>query len=449
MRILVVGNGGREHALLWKLRKDAPDARFFATRPNGGMAGACAAVDMAPGDERLAAWAADAKIDLAVVGPEGPLADGLADRMRALGTPVFGPSAAAARIESSKVFAKELMARAGVPTAAFEIHTELGAAQACIEAMRPPVVVKASGLAAGKGVSVCSSAGGAVAAARHAFTGGFGAAGEQVVIEERLEGEELSVFFLAAGEEFVALLPSQDHKRAGEGDRGPNTGGMGAYAPVGLATDELLEEIERTIAAPALAAIADAGRPFSGLLYAGLMITAEGPKVIEFNCRFGDPEAQAVLPLLSSSLLDPMLAVALGDGVAGWRPEFRDAAAVCTVLAAGGYPGACRTGDPVVVPSLPGGTLVFHAGTTLGPNGLAVSGGRVLAATAVAATFERARAASRAAAEAIEFDGKQFRRDIGWRESMRRRPDGIRAGSGDPSPAAGRDRPRRHPSLAT
>ena len=427
MRILVVGAGGREHALLWKLRKDAPNASFFATRPNGGMAGACEAVDFAPGDARLAAWAADAKIDLAVVGPEAPLADGLADRMRALGVPVFGPSAAAARIESSKAFAKQLTARAGVPTAAFEVHTELDAAQACIEAMRPPVVVKASGLAAGKGVSVCATADEAVAAARHALEGGFGDAGKMVVIEERLEGEELSVFFLVADDGFVALLPSQDHKRAREGDSGPNTGGMGAYAPVGLATDPLLEEVGRTIVAPTLAAMAEAGCSFSGLLYAGLMITDEGPQVVEFNCRFGDPETQAVLPLLSSSLLDPMLAVARGDGLAGHQPVFEEAAAVCTVLAARGYPGACRKGDPIFIPDLPGETFVFHAGTALGPNGLATSGGRVLAATAVAPSFDQARAASRAAAEAIEFDGKQFRRDIGWRESVRRRP------TGDPS----------------
>ncbi len=434
MRILVAGNGGREHALLWKLRRDAPEASFFATRPNGGMAGACEAVDFAPGDPRLASWAAAAKIDLAVVGPEAPLADGLADRLGELGVPVFGPTAAAARIESSKAFAKRLMARAGVPTAAFEVHEDLAAAKACIDAMQPPVVVKASGLASGKGVSVCPTAGEAVTAARHALEGGFGEAGKQVVIEECLEGEELSVFFLAGGDGVLPLLPSQDHKRAGEGDRGPNTGGMGAYAPVGFATEELLEEVERTVATPVLAAMAEAGCPFSGLLYAGLMITSEGPKVVEFNCRFGDPETQAVLPLLSSSLLEPMLAVARGDGVAGVRLEFRDAAAVCTVLAARGYPGAYGKGDPVSIPALPGETFVFHAGTVLGPEGLATSGGRVLAATAVAPTFEGARAASRTAAEAIDFDGKQFRRDIGWRESRRRQPAGTRLGRNGAGP---------------
>ncbi len=422
MRVLIVGAGGREHALLWKLRRDAPDASFFATRPNGGMAGECEAVDLSPQDgEAVAAWAAGARIDLAVVGPEAPLAGGMADRLGEAGVPAFGPSAAAARIESSKAFAKKLMARAGVPTAAFEVHDELEAAVACIESMRPPVVIKASGLAAGKGVSVCASADDGVAAARRAFDGAFGDAGKRVVIEEFLEGEEMSVFFFASGEQFVPLLPSQDHKRVGEGDRGPNTGGMGAYAPVGLATDSLLDEIGERVAAPTLAALAEAGRPFSGLLYAGLAITRDGPKVVEFNCRFGDPETQAVLPLMESSLLDPMLAVARGDGIAGHEPRFRDAAAVCTVLAARGYPGACAGGAPISVPALPGDTILFHAGTSKGAGGLETSGGRVLAATAVASSFDEARKASRAAAEAVSFDGKQFRRDIGWRESARLR----------------------------
>ena len=421
MRVLIVGAGGREHALLWKLRRDAPEASFFATRPNGGMLDECEGVDLGPGDgAALARWAAGAGVGLAVVGPEAPLADGLADQFREAGVPAFGPSAAAARIESSKAFAKRLMARAGVPTAAFEVHSELGPAVACVESMRPPVVVKASGLAAGKGVTVCASADEAAEAVRRAFGGAFGGAGRQVVIEEFLEGEEMSVFFFASGEEFVALLPSQDHKRAREGDQGPNTGGMGAYAPVGVTTDALLREIGERIAAPALGAMAEAECPFEGLLYAGLMITSEGPKVVEFNCRFGDPETQAVLPLMESSLLEPMLAVARGDGIAGHEPRFRDAAAVSTVLAARGYPGAYETGAPIAVPPLAGDTILFHAGTRREQAGLVTSGGRVLAATAVAPTFEEAQAASRAAAEAVSFEGKQFRRDVGWREAARR-----------------------------
>ena len=422
MRILIAGNGGREHALLWKLRRDAPNASFYATRPNGGMAPGCHAVDISPTDVvALAGWAAGNRMDLAVVGPETPLALGLADRLKQSGVPVFGPSAAAARIESSKAFAKDLMAGAGVPTAAYEVHTDPDAAAAYIEAMGAPVVVKASGLAAGKGAVVCAAVDEAVHTARGMLEGSFGDAGSQVVIEEFMEGEELSVFCLADGEDFVPLLPSQDHKRIGEGDTGPNTGGMGAYAPVGFVSAELMDEVGSIIIAPVLRALAEEGCPFSGLLYAGLMITDQGPKVVEFNCRFGDPETQAVLPLLSSSLLEPMLAVAEGSGLAGHRPVFSGGSAVTTVLAASGYPGSYGKGALISIPPLPSGVHVFHAGTSLQSGRLATSGGRVLAVTAVSADFERARTVSRAVARAITFEGKQFRTDIGWREAERRR----------------------------
>ena len=422
MRILIAGNGGREHTLLWKLRRDAPDAAFYVTRPNGGMADACAEVDIAPGDVgELADWAADARIDLAVVGPEGPLAAGLADRLKERGVPAFGPTAAAARIESSKAFAKDLMAGAGVPTAGYEVHTDPYRAAACIERWGAPVVVKASGLAAGKGAVVCATVGGAVRTARDMLAGAFGEAGSQVVIEEFMEGEELSVFCIADGEDYVTLLPSQDHKRIGEGDTGPNTGGMGAYAPVGFVTGELMTEVEDAVVAPVLKALGEAGCPFQGLLYAGLMITGEGPKVVEFNCRFGDPETQAVLPLLESSLLEPMLAVAGGAGLAGHEPVFADGAAVTTVLAASGYPGAYGRGAGVEIPVLGDGVHVFHAGTALDSGRLVTAGGRVLAVTAVAPDFGGACEASRGAAEAITFEGKYFRGDIGWREEERRR----------------------------
>ena len=420
VRILIAGNGGREHTLLWKLRRDAPDADFFVTRPNGGMAGECAAVHIAPGDAAgLSAWAAAERIDLAVVGPEGPLAAGMADRMEELGVPVFGPSAGAARIESSKAFAKDLMAGAGVPTAAYEVHTDPDRAAACVEAWGAPVVVKASGLAAGKGVVVCATVGEAVRTAREMLGGAFGEAGSRVVVEEFMEGEELSVFCIAHGEDYVTLLPSQDHKRIGEGDTGPNTGGMGAYAPVGFVTDALLAEVGARILAPVLGALGEAGCPFRGLLYAGLMITADGPKVVEFNCRFGDPETQAVLPLLSSSLLGPMMAVATGSGLAAHEPVFAGGAAVTTVLAASGYPGAYGKGERITVPELPDGVHVFHAGTALDSGRLVTSGGRVLAVTAVGEDFRGARKASRTAAEAIAFEGRYFRRDIGWREEER------------------------------
>ncbi len=421
MRILIVGNGGREHALLWKLRRDAPAATFFATRPNGGMVHECAAVDIAPTDVvALAGWAAARRIDLAVIGPEGPLAAGLSDRMRQSGIPVFGPSAAAARIESSKAYAKDLMAAADVPTAAYEVHTDPGAAEAYIEACGAPVVVKASGLAAGKGAVVCETVREAVRTARSMLAGTFGRAGSKVVIEEYMEGEELSVFCLAHGEDFVPLLSSQDHKRIGEGDTGPNTGGMGAYAPVGFVTDALMTEVGERIVAPVLGAMAESGCPFSGLLYAGLMITADGPRVVEFNCRFGDPETQAVLPLLDSSLLEPMMAVAESGGLGGHSPVFRDGAAVTTVLAAAGYPGAYPKGAPISLPPMPTGVEVFHAGTQLERGTPVTSGGRVLAVTATASDFATARRQSREAAGAIEFDGRQFRRDIGWREAERR-----------------------------
>jgi len=422
MRILIAGNGGREHALLWKLRQDAPRASFYATRPNGGMVPGCHGVDISPTDVvALAGWAAGNRMDLAVVGPETPLALGLADRLQQSGVPVFGPSAAAARIESSKAFAKDLMAGAGVPTAAYEVHTEVDEATACIEAVGAPVVVKASGLAAGKGAVVCTAVDKAVHTARGMLEGSFGDAGSQVVIEEFMEGEELSVFCLADGEDFVPLLPSQDHKRIGEGDTGPNTGGMGAYAPVGFVSDALMDEVGSGIIAPVLQALADEGCPFSGLLYAGLMITDAGPRVVEFNCRFGDPETQAVLPLLSSSLLEPMLAVAEGSGLAGHEPVFADASAVTTVLAAAGYPGSYGKGALISIPPLPSGVEVFHAGTSLQSGRLATSGGRVLAVTAVSADFGRARTVSRAVADAITFEGKQYRTDIGWREAERRR----------------------------
>ena len=421
MRILIAGNGGREHTLLWKLRRDAPTATFYATRPNGGMAGECTSVDIAPGDAPgLAAWAAANRIDLAVIGPEGPLAAGLADRLEERGVPVFGPSAGAARIESSKAFAKELMAGAGVPTAAYEVHTDPDRAAAYIKAQGAPVVVKASGLAAGKGAVVCATVPEAVRTTREMLGGALGAAGSHVVIEEFMEGEELSVFCIADGEDFVTLLPSQDHKRIGEGDTGPNTGGMGAYAPVGFVTEALMTEVGDSVVAPVLRALAQAGCPFRGLLYAGLMITGDGPSVVEFNCRFGDPETQAVLPLLSSSLLEPMLAVAAGSGLAGREPVFADGAAVTTVLAASGYPGSYGKGARITIPALPADVHVFHAGTALDSGRLVTSGGRVLAVTAVGEDFRGARAASRTAAETITFESKYFRRDIGWREEERR-----------------------------
>lgn len=423
MRILIVGNGGREHALLWKLRKDAPSAEFFATRPNGGMAPLCTAVSIAPTDvEALSGWAASQRIDLTVVGPEAPLAAGMADRFRAKGLPVFGPTKAAARIESTKAYAKELMRNAGVPTAGHRTFRDLEGAGAWVRERGAPIVVKASGLAAGKGAIVCGTVEEALAAVRSMLGElSFGEAGREVVIEDYMEGEELSVFAVADGERCVILLPSQDHKRVGEGDTGPNTGGMGAYAPVSVGTPALLEETRARVFEPTLRALAADGCPFQGLLYGGLMLTAEGVKVVEFNCRFGDPETQAVLPLMSSSLLDLLATVAEGGSLAGRTPRWAAGAAVTTVIASEGYPGSYATGKEIHLPGgLEGcGVTLFHAGTVLSEGRLLTSGGRVLAVTAAGATFAEAADRSREASAAISFEGAYFRRDIGWRERRR------------------------------
>ena len=425
MKILVVGNGGREHALLWKLRRDAPDAELFVTRANGGMEGLATSIPLAPGEmQALAGWAEQNDIGLTVVGPEAPLAEGIVDHFTTHGLPVFGPSRAAAQIEASKAFAKGVMQRHGIPTAEFLVFEELAPAQAYVRALDRPVVVKASGLAAGKGVVVCDDPRQALAALEEMLSGAaFGPAGAQVVVEERMTGEELSVFALTDGETVIPMLPAQDHKRVGEGETGPNTGGMGAYAPVSLATPELMARVEAEILRPTVAAMQAEGHPFRGLLYAGLMLTPEGPKVVEFNCRFGDPETQVVLPLLRSSLLEPMLAIARAESIAGARLEWHPGAAATTVLASGGYPGGYATGLPIRIPrDLEAGedVIVFHAGTERREDGaLVTSGGRVLAVTALAPTVAEAAARSRAAAERIEFDGRHFRRDIGRREAER------------------------------
>jgi phosphoribosylamine---glycine ligase len=423
MRILIVGNGGREHALLWKLRRDAPSAEFFATRPNGGMAPLCEAVELAPTDvEALSGWAAAHRIDLTVVGPEAPLAAGIVDRFEAKGLPVFGPRRDAARIEASKAYAKDLMRAAGVPTAEHRTFTDREAAEAWVREQGAPIVVKASGLAAGKGAVVCMTEEEARAAIRSMLSDfEFGEAGREVVIEEYMEGEELSVFAVTDGEHFVVLVASQDHKRVGEGDTGPNTGGMGAYAPVSLATHEVIAEARSRVFRPTLAALAADGCPFKGLLYAGLMLTDRGLRVVEFNCRFGDPETQVVLPLMDSPLLELMATVAEGGSLAGRAAKVREGAAVTTVVASGGYPGSYAKGKRIEIPAglETDGLLLFHAGTALADGELVTSGGRVLAVTALGETLPDAVQASREGAARISFDGAFFRSDIGWREQAR------------------------------
>jgi phosphoribosylamine--glycine ligase len=424
VRILIVGNGGREHALAWKLARDHPGATLYATRPNAGMLALCEPVEIAPGDlEALSGWAAARSIDLAVIGPEAPLAAGLADRLRGKGVPVFGPSKEAARIESSKSFAKDLMRGAGVPTADFRTFTDLDGALAHVRERGAPIVVKASGLAAGKGALVCATVEEAEAALGSMMADlAYGEAGREVVVEQCMEGEELSIFAVTDGTDVVLLLPSQDHKRVGDGDAGPNTGGMGAYAPVSIATPALVEEARARVFLPTLRALAEAGSPFSGLLYAGLMLTDEGLRVIEFNGRFGDPETQAVLPLMESSLLDLLVAVAEGSGgLARHRPRWRSGAAVTTVVASGGYPGRYESGKPLDLSALDtdDDLVVFHAGTALRDGAPVTAGGRVLACTGLGATLEDAGRRSREAAAAVSFEGKHYRTDIGWRELAR------------------------------
>ncbi|MGH7447365.1 MAG: phosphoribosylamine--glycine ligase, partial [Longimicrobiales bacterium] len=309
MKILIVGNGGREHALLRKLRADEPRAEFYITRGNGGTHADATALPLDPSDlPALAAWSEQNTVALAVCGPETPLAEGIGDVFMQRGVPLFGPTRAGARIEASKAYAKALMKRAGVPTARFGTFTHFDRAAAFIRERGAPIVVKASGLAGGKGAIVCDTVDEALDHTRAMLAGeAFGGAGSQVVIEEFLAGEELSIFALSDGSEAVPMLPSQDHKRIGEHDTGPNTGGMGAYAPVAIATDALIDQIRRYILLPTLQAMREDGHEFRGLLYAGIMLTDSGPKVIEFNARFGDPETQVVVPLLRSSLLDPMM----------------------------------------------------------------------------------------------------------------------------------------------
>jgi phosphoribosylamine--glycine ligase len=425
VRILVVGSGGREHALCWAVRRELPDASLYCAPGNPGTADVAKNIPIAADDlDRLVDAADMYGIDLTIIGPEVPLALGLADRLQAEGRAVFGPSAAAAQIESSKAFAKDVMHAAGVPTAASGTFTSLAQAFAFIDDQDEPLVVKASGLAAGKGAVVCATRREARDTARSMLEEQrFGLAGTEIIVEAFLQGEEVSIFALTDGRDAFLLPASQDHKRLNEGDQGPNTGGMGAYAPVSLATPELLVTTAEKIIAPALEEMRRRGAPFSGLLYAGLMVSPEGaPSVVEFNCRFGDPETQAVLPLIRGGLVDAMESIALGNGV---RPVSvaRDLSAVTTVLAAHGYPDAPEKGAEITIPAdLPEGVLVFHAGTRRDEAGvLRASGGRVLTVTGVAESFERARKRSREAAEQIGFEGKLFRSDIGWRESVGRR----------------------------
>ena len=422
MKVMLVGGGGREHAIAWSLARRHPAIEIVAAPGNPGLAQLGRCISVAASDlEGLLELARAERPALVIVGPEAPLAAGIVDAFRAAGIPTFGPTRAAARIESSKAFAKQLMLDAGVPTARAERHTTLDGALHAIRSFGAPVVIKASGLAAGKGVIVCESVDDADRAAVSMLTAKtFGDAGAEILVEEFMEGEELSLFAITDGTTAISMLPVQDHKRLLDGDQGPNTGGMGAYAPVSIGTEAVMADVMERVIAPTLAALRVRGTPFTGLLYAGLMLTGRGPRVVEFNARFGDPETETILPLLESDLLAPLLAVARGEPLAGGAFQWRDEHAVTTVVAAGGYPDAPRSGMAITLPPPAPGVTVFHAGTAIDENGaLVAAGGRVFAVTATANTLAAAQRASADAAGAIRFDGRQFRTDIGWRELRR------------------------------
>ena len=424
MTVLLVGGGGREHALAWRLAKDDPTLRIVAAPGNPGIAELAECVAVSATDiDGLVRLARDRRVDFTIVGPEAPLAAGIVDRFQRERLPIFGPTRAAAEIETSKAFSKALMLDAGVPTARAIMATEPAKAKKAVREFGLPIVIKASGLAAGKGVIICNTAEEADAAIDGMLTGGmFGVAGSEVLVEEFMTGEELSVLALTDGTRVLPLVPAQDHKRLRDGDQGPNTGGMGAYAPVALATDAVMQQTIERVFTPTLAALRTQGREFRGLLYAGLMLTPDGPKVVEFNCRFGDPETQAVLPIADLSTPFPKLLemIARGDSLPADATCRAKGAAVTTVVAAAGYPEAPRGGGVVSIPSDLSDVIVFHAGTTRDADGhLIASGGRVLAITGVAPTFPEAQRRSLDAAARIDFDGRQYRSDIGWREAAR------------------------------
>jgi len=415
--VLLVGGGGREHALAWKLAQSPGLGRMIAAPGNPGIAAHARCVPIKDtAIDQIVALAQQERPDLVVVGPETPLALGLADRLRAAGLAVFGGSAAAARLESSKAFAKDLMARHRIPTARFGTFRDAAAARRYCRELGAPLVVKADGLAAGKGVVVCQTleeADRAVAQCLEARA--FGDSGLTVVIEEFLVGEEASFFALSDGTGVLPLVAAQDHKTVHDGDRGPNTGGMGAYSPAPVMDAGVQERVMREIVRPTIAAMAEEGAPYTGVLFVGLMITREGPKVIEFNCRFGDPECQAILPRLEDDLLALLLAAATGKGLPpalGFRPE----SAVCVVMTSAGYPGAYETGRVITgveaAAALPG-VNVFHAGTALAGGTLVTAGGRVLGVQALGVDVAAAVRTAYAAVERIRFDGAHYRRDIG------------------------------------
>ena len=421
MKVLVVGGGGREHAIIRKLKEAKAAPRLYCAPGNGGIAADAECVPIKATDvQAMVEWAVQNAIEYVVVAPDDPLALGMVDALAEKGIPAFGPNKAAARIEASKVFSKNLMKKYGIPTARYETFSDAESARAYIRAQdKYPVVVKADGLALGKGVLICKDEAAAMAAVKSMMEdGAFGASGSRVVVEEFLTGPEVSVLSFTDGQTVVPMVSSMDHKRALDGDEGLNTGGMGTIAPNPYYTPEIAQVCMRTIFLPTIEAMRSEGCPFQGCLYFGLMLTPDGPKVIEYNCRFGDPETQVVLPLLEGDLLEIMQATTNGT-LAGVPVKWKDAYAACVVLASGGYPQTYESGKRItglVDGQLPGGeATVFHAGTRLEGGELVTAGGRVLGVTAVAETLLAAVKDAYAAADHIHFEGMHKRSDIGAR----------------------------------
>ncbi len=417
MNVLLIGSGGREHALAWKLSASPMLTKLYAAPGNPGIAkvAECVALD-ATDHASIVAFCRDKAIDLVVVGPEAPLVAGLADDLRQAGFKVFGPSAAAAELEGSKGFTKDLCAEHGIPTAAFGRFRNAADASAYVRGVGAPIVVKADGLAAGKGVTVAMTIEEALAAIDECFSGSFGVAGEEVVVEEFLTGEEASAFYLCDGVTALPFGTAQDHKRVGEGDTGPNTGGMGAYSPAPVMTREIEAQVMNEIIEPTLRGMAAMGRPFSGVLFAGLMLTDEGPKLIEYNVRFGDPETQVLMLRLKDDLLVLLNAAADGQ-LAHMSTRWRDATALTVVMAAEGYPATPLKGTVISGLEAAGadGVEIFHAGTAMTDGHLVANGGRVLNVTAIAPTVTDAARKAYAAVDLIDWPKGFCRRDIGWR----------------------------------
>ncbi len=422
LNILVVGSGGREHALLHACLHSPLAGKVIAAPGNGGMSLEAECFDVPVEEiEGMVALAQAQGIGLVIIGPEVPLSLGLVDALAAVSIPAYGPNAAGAQLESSKVFCKNFFAKYNIPTAAYGNFTEIAPALAYLDEHPAPIVIKASGLAAGKGVIMAETQDEAIAAVKCMLEGdAFGSSGKEIVIEETLYGEEASIHVIASGEDFVCLPPSQDHKRAGDGDTGLNTGGMGAYTPTSRVTSAMQAEIEEKVIKPTLAGLKADGIDYRGTLYAGLMLTDQGVKVLEYNVRFGDPETQVLLPMVADDLVPVLLASAKGESLPA-KLQFHKGAAIVVVLAAGGYPGSYAKGNPITFPnSLPASAAIVHAGTTREPDGtIRTAGGRILGVSGQAQTLKAAAKLAYDVCDQVKFKDKFLRRDIGHRELNR------------------------------